>query len=143
MSVKIALLKTGQFVIADIQEMVVEKQLAGYYFYKPCLISIVDPQNPQQGPQGGPPRRGPTPNPSQLEQNKTSFNVSLYPWIPLAKGTKVPVVTDWVVTFTDPVDMLYEMYENDVLNATKDWNEGMNHPKKNDQDSDPECKTCR
>jgi hypothetical protein len=139
MAVKIALLKTGQFVIADIQEMIVEKQLAGYYFYKPCLISIVDPQNPNQGQ--GPPRKGP--EPTQLSSNKTSFNVSLYPWIPLAKGTKVPVVTDWVVTFTDPVDMLFEMYENDVLKATKDWNEGMNRSSKNDENLDSECKTCR
>lgn len=137
MAVKIALLKTGQFVIADIQEMVVEKQLAGYYFYKPCLISIVDPQNQERGT-----TRGVPPNPSQLSQNKTSFNVSLYPWIPLAKGTKIPVVTDWVVTFTDPVDMLYEMYENDVLNATKDWNEGMNRPQENGE-PESDCKTCR
>lgn len=128
MSVKIALLKTGQFVIADIQEMVVEQQLAGYYFYKPCLISIIDPQTDQQNPKQ---------KPKKLSENKTSFNISLYPWIPLAKGTKIPVVSDWVVTFTDPVDMLFEMYKNDVLDATKDWNEGMNRPEES------ECKTCR
>lgn len=133
MTIKIALIKTGQFVIADVNEMVVDNQLAGYYFYKPCLINIIDPQSTQQGPPKGP---------TQSKPGKTSFDISLYPWIPLAKGTKVPVVSDWVVTFTDPVDMLYEMYENDVLNATRDWNEGMNRKPDEDEESG-ECKTCR
>jgi len=133
MAVKIALIKTGQFVIADIQEMVVENTVAGYYFTKPCLINIIDPEN-QSEPQG----------PTQLTPGKTSFNISLFPWIPLAKGTKVPVVSDWVVTFTDPVDMLYEMYENDVLNSTRDWNEGMNRKSQDSEDDQVnECKTCR
>jgi hypothetical protein len=134
MSVKIALIKTGQFIIADVQEMVVDGVFAGFYFYKPCLVNIVDPET-EQLPQG----------PTQLTPGKTSFNISLFPWIPLAKGTRVPVVKDWVVTLSDPVDMLMEMYENDVLNSTRDWNEGMNRPSEEsleDQD-DYECKTCR
>jgi hypothetical protein len=137
MSIKIALIKTGQFVISDVQEMVVDNHLAGYYFYKPCLVSIID-TNTEEIPQG----------PTQLTPGKTSFNISLFPWIPLAKGTKIPIVSDWVVTFSDPVDMLKEMYERDVLNSTRDWNEGMNHPledyepnQKNDENY--ECKNCR
>ncbi len=135
MSVKIALIKTGQFVIADVQEMIVDDRLAGFYFYKPCLVNIIDPET-EQNPQG----------PTQLTPGKTSFNISLFPWIPLAKGTRVPVVSDWVVTFTDPVDMLAEMYENDVINSTRDWNEGMNHPPEESaakEDDNYDCKTCR
>jgi hypothetical protein len=141
MSIKIALIKTGQFVIADIQEMVVDNQLAGYYFYKPCLVNIINPEG----------EGGPSQGPTQMAPGTTSFNISLYPWIPLAKGTKVPVVSDWVVTFTDPVDMLREMYENDVINSTRDWNEGMNRPleeyddavQSTDSEDDYECKDCR
>jgi hypothetical protein len=138
MAIKIALIKTGQFVISDIEEMIVDNQLAGFYFYKPCLVNIVDP-NTQSAP----------PGPAQLTPGKTSFNVSLYPWIPLAKGTRVPVVSDWVVTFTEPVDMLTEMYQRDVIDSTRDWNEGMNKPLDEyddavtDDEENYECKTCR
>ena len=40
MTVKLALLKSGEDVIADVQEMVFEDKVIGYIFNKPCNIKM-------------------------------------------------------------------------------------------------------
>ena len=91
-------------------------------------------------------------NPNQMEpeesskpqrirsKDKTSFDISLFPWIPMAKGFEIPINFDSVITLVEPVDMLYEMYEKNVLLTDDEWNEGMN---KKQTDTDEECRTCR
>jgi len=59
------------------------------------------------------------------EQKKASFQVSLYPWMPLSADKVIPVPSDWVVTIVEPVAKLTEMYVEDVIN----------YGKENDQDS--------
>jgi hypothetical protein len=120
MSVKLVVMRSGQQIIADIKEMVVEGKAVGYYLTKPCAIEMAN-RNEEE---------------VLLNNSKTAFDVSLYPWIPLAKGEQVPIALDWVVTLVDPVDMLMEMYQTNVIDSTKPWGEGLNHPEK-------ECKTCR
>jgi hypothetical protein len=130
MTVKHIILKSGERLITEVQEMILEGKTVGYYFIKPCLVNVMTQEN----------GRGPNPNIKQKKE-KSIFDVSLYPWVPFAKGTQVPVPLDWVVTIVDPVDMLYEMYEENVLNSTKDWNEGMNRKEEDNNEND--CKTCR
>ena len=38
----------------------------------------------------------------------------LTPWMPLSKDEMIPVVADWVVTATQPIDELKEAYEKGV-----------------------------
>ncbi len=131
MAVKLAIMKSGEQIISDIKEMEVDGKILGYYFYKACIVRMMNPNDA---------------DPSMMKErnkkkvDKTAFDISLFPWIPLAKGYEIPVVSDWVMTFVDPVDMLYEMYEENVLYSDKEWNEGMN---KNEDNSDGGCKTCR
>lgn len=120
MTVKVVVMKSGQQVIADVQEMIVEGKAVGYYLTKACAIEMVN-RNEEE---------------VLINNTKAAFDISLYPWIPLAKGEQIPVALDWVVTFVDPVDMLMEMYQTNVLDATKPWGEGLNRPEE-------ECKTCR
>ena len=49
-----------------------------------------------------------------------SFQISLFPWLPLSKTTKVPITTDWVVTIVDPIETLEKMYKRDVLKDDQD-----------------------
>ncbi len=105
MSVKLALLKSGEDVISDIQEMVIvdqenpEKQnVVGYFFNKPCVVKMRTHQ----------------------ESADKSYEISLFPWVPLSKDTKIPVINDWVITIVEPIDTLKKMYENDVLKNGKD-----------------------
>ena len=110
MAIKLAVLKSGEDVIADIREMMVgdedtppeKKKVVGYYFIKPCGVTLKN---------------------KAIDVNETaddSYELKLFPWCPLAKNDAIPMSTEWVVTLVDPVDKLREMYENEVLSKFKD-----------------------
>ena len=110
MAIKLAVLKSGEDVIADIREMMVgdedtpddKKKVVGYYFIKPCGVTLKN---------------------KAIDVNESaddSFELKLFPWCPLAKNDAIPMSTEWVVTLVDPVDKLREMYENEVLSKFKD-----------------------
>ena len=97
MTVKLAVLKSGEDVIADVQEMIYQEKVVGYIFNKPCAVQTrtVD------------------------ENGDKSFQISLFPWIPLTRTIKVPVPPDWVITLVDPIESLEKMYKKDVLKNDK------------------------
>jgi hypothetical protein len=115
MTVKLVLLKSGEDIIADVQEMVVgdedSKRVVGYFFDKPCIIKMRDPNL--------------LPEEEKEDSNgrKAAYQVSLYPWMPLSKDTKIPVTAEWVVTITEPIEKLKEMYTQDVINYGKEDNQ--------------------
>jgi hypothetical protein len=112
MTVKLVLLKSGEDIITDLQEMVIpvknqeeiEEKVVGYFFNKPCIISMKSPEIIVE-------------TDDMPAQNK--IEIKLSPWIPLSKSAKVPVPPDWVVTIVDPIDKVKEMYENQVLETEK------------------------
>jgi len=101
MTVKLALLKSGEDVIADIQEMIIgepgDQKVVGYFFNKACVVKMRTTE----------------------ETKDKSYQISLFPWISLTKDTKIPVINDWVITLVEPIDTLKQMYVNDVLNNGK------------------------
>ena len=101
MTVKLAILKSGEDVIADIQEMVIEDKVIGYIFNKPCSIKMKVREEDNDN------------------EKVDSIKIRLTPWIVLTKDTKIPVSLDWVITLVDPIDQLLKMYEEDVLNDGK------------------------
>ena len=104
MTVKLSLLKSGEDVIADIQEMVVgedeNQRVVGYFFENPCIVKVLaktlDGKN---------------------SESKTPCQLQLTPWMPLTNDSKIPLPSDWVVTMVEPIPQLKEMYENGVKNA--------------------------
>jgi len=108
MTIKVLLLKSGEDIIADVQEMVVgedeERRVIGYFLNKPCVVKLrtaaplsedeVHPKKPEK---------------------KSELLISMYPWMPLAREKTIPVPSDWVVTMVTPVEKLFELYEKDVL----------------------------
>ena len=110
MAIKLAVLKSGEDVIADIREMMVgdedtpddKKKVVGYYFIKPCGVTLKNKAIDVN------------------ESSDDSYELKLFPWCPLAKNDAIPMSTEWVVTLVDPVDKLREMYENEVLSKFKD-----------------------
>ena len=110
MAIKLAVLKSGEDVIADIREMMVgdedtppeKKKVVGYYFIKPCGVTLKN---------------------KAIDVNESaddSYELKLFPWWPLAKNDAIPMSTEWVVTLVEPVDKLKEMYETQVLDKFKD-----------------------
>ena len=103
MTIKLVLLKSGEDVIADVTEMVAgeEKRVVGYFLGKPYVVKMKDPRTSsvsEEGPQ------------------KTGFEVSLFPWMPLTKDTPIPITADWLITMVEPIDKLKTMYLEDVVN---------------------------
>jgi hypothetical protein len=123
MTIKLLLLKSGEEVVSDVQEMVFgeeeNRRVVGYYLTKPCLIKMHDPSTFQ----------------GDTEKNlKKGFHVSLYPWMPLSSDEKIPVPADWLVTMVEPVFKLKEMYIEDVMNYGKETDENSSTDQQSDSD---------
>ena len=103
MTIKLVLLKSGEDIIADVTEMVVgeeeERSIVGYFLDRPCVIRMRDPNLlNEEGP-----------------RKESGFQVSLFPWIPLSKDTRIPVPADWLITMVEPAYKLKEMYVEDIV----------------------------
>ena len=120
MTVKLALLKSGEDVISDIQEMVIktddgEEKVVGYFFTKPCVVKLLNPDNLSD------------------ENGNKAFEISMFPWFPLSKDTKIPVTADWVVTLVEPIEKLKTMYREGVLDYGKHKDSGIDGQSNTDQ----------
>jgi hypothetical protein len=125
MTVKLLLLKSGEDIIADVKEMVVGEdentRVVGYFLHKPCVVKMTPPTNvPEEFAE-------------DLDPQKASFQVTLFPWMPLSKDNTIPVSADWVVTMVTPSDKLNNMYIEDVMNYGKD---DQNHSVSKQSDTD-------
>ena len=124
MSIKLLLLKSGEDIISDIQEMVVgeneERRVIGYLLSKPCIIKIRDSQVLTEETEA---------------TQKSAFQVSLYPWMPLSADKIIPVPSDWVVTIVEPKDKLKEMYVEDVLSHGQENSQNPSTTEQSDSDN--------
>ena len=100
MTVKLAILKSGEDIVADIKEMVVgegdDARVVGYVLTKPCGVSLNSKS-------------------IKIDDEKDTYQLKLFPWCPLTKQEKVPISADWVVTIVDPIDKIKQMYTKEVL----------------------------
>ena len=97
MTIKVLVLKSGEDVIADVQEMMSsENQVMGYFLTKPCVVKL------------------------QAKETSSDVSVRMHPWMPFAREKMIPLSTDWVVTMVTPVESIQEMYEKQVLDDGKE-----------------------
>ena len=100
MTVKLAILKSGEDIVADIKEMLVgegdDAKVVGYFLTRPCGVSLNSKA-------------------IKIDDENESFELKLFPWCPLTKQDKIPITADWVVTIVDPIDKIKAMYEKEVL----------------------------
>ncbi len=97
MSVKIALLKSGEKIISDVKELKSEEtdSVHGYLLIKPKKIDLAAPVFLAEDSTG----------------EESSVQVSLSQWCLITKDTEFVIPKDWIVTFMEPVDRLLGMYE--------------------------------
>lgn len=95
MTIKLAVLKSGENIISDIKEAYYENELVCYVFDKPCSVEI----NGSYRVVG--------------EDNK--FSVSLKTWPIFSEDVSIEMAKDWIVTLVNPTTELKEMYANQVL----------------------------
>jgi len=102
MTVKLAILKSGEDIVADIKEMLVgegdDAKVVGYFLTKPCTVTL---------------------NSKALkvddDLDRDTYQLKLVPWCPLTKQERIPITADWVVTIVDPIDKITAMYKKEVL----------------------------
>ena len=96
MSVKLAVLKSGEQVIAEAKELVSkdEEKVRGYLFTRPHKVLTAQPMLL-----------------TEEAKDDNSLEVTLSPWIILSADTEVVVPTDWVVTVVDPIESVVKMYQ--------------------------------
>jgi hypothetical protein len=99
MSVKLAVLKSGEQVIADAKELVSkdEEKVRGYLFTRPHKVLTAQPMLL-----------------TEEAKDDNSLEVTLSPWIILSADTEVVVPTDWVVTVVDPIESVVKMYQEKI-----------------------------
>ena len=97
MSIKLAILKSGEQVIADAKELVSEEKIRGYLFTRPHKVVSTQPLLL-----------------TEEQQDDNSLEVTLSPWIILSADKEVVVPTDWVVTVVEPLESVVKMYEEKV-----------------------------
>jgi hypothetical protein len=102
MSIKVALLKSGESVIADIKELISNDNICGYLFENPNVITYLEPE-------------------VLTEENQTNkLKLSLIPWILITSDTKIPVRSDWVITIVEPIEEVKKIYEEKINESNQD-----------------------
>ena len=103
MTVKLALLKSGEEIISDMSEMMSGQdgggQVVGYFLNHPCRAVLTSPEIQVSDEQ---------------ESERKPVAIRLLPWMPLSKDERIPVVADWVISIVEPQDKLLEMYNRAV-----------------------------
>ena len=103
MTIKLALLKSGEEIISDMTEMMSgtdgEGQVVGYFLQHPCRAVLTSPEIQVSDEQ---------------ESERKPVSIRLIPWLPLSKDENIPVVADWVISIVEPQDKLLEMYTKAV-----------------------------
>jgi hypothetical protein len=96
MSVKLFLLKSGEYVVSDGKELISDEKPCGYLLENPFKVTLNAPIF------------------SAENSEESSVQVSLSPWIILTEDKQIPIPFDWVVTVVDPLQNLKNMYEEQV-----------------------------
>jgi hypothetical protein len=108
MTIKFMILKSGEELISDINEMAVgeedDQKVIGYFLRRPCLVKMKNPGVIDQ----------------EKSKTKAGFEVSMIPWIALSADEVIPIPSDWLVTMVNPVEQLKTMYIEDVLSYGQD-----------------------
>jgi hypothetical protein len=122
MSVRLALLRSGEYVISDISEMVKDERMIGYILTKPCVVEVKDAQPVSR---------------SILNKSKASkktLSINLFPWIPFSSDEDVLVPMDWIITLVTPFEDLIEIYQTDVLNYGQETDKDSSTDEQSDSD---------
>ncbi len=99
MSTKLALLKSGDYIISDAKELVSDEKPCGYLFSNPHKVILNSPVLLTE---------------STNEDSENVVSITLSPWIILSEDKDVIVTPDWVITVVEPISSLKQMFEEKV-----------------------------
>ena len=103
MSIKLVILKSGETVISDAKELIVEEdKIVGYLLNNPFKISSQKSLLLTE----------------EVNNSDSMVEITMSPWILLTSDTAIPIKPDWVVTVVEPMESVKQMYE-ERLNVYK------------------------
>ena len=103
MSIKLAVLQSGEQIISEIKEIVSEEKPVGYLLTKPHKVVINRPMLVTE------------------DDEDRSVEITLSPWILLTSDKEIPIPNNQVVTLVEPLDSVLKMYKaktNDKRNSS-------------------------
>ena len=108
MSIQLALLKSGEEVIADIKEIRQEETgvLVSYLFKDPYCVKIKTTQVLVE------------------DESRPKHELAYYKWMSLSKDNDIIVNKDWVVCITDPLESVKNNYEEKMNGRRFDDTDG-------------------
>ncbi len=99
MSIKLALLKSGETVVSDIKEVLnADQKVCAYMLNKPHIIKAKQQIFLAEGE-----------DPEDRE-----VQITLSPWIMLTEDEDMVIPIDWVVTVVTPISSVKQVYEEKV-----------------------------
>ena len=122
MSVRLALLRSGEYVISDISEMIKDERMIGYVLTKPCVVEVKDIQPVSRSILG------------KSKASKKTLSINLFPWIPFSSDEDILIPMDWIVTLVSPFEDLMEIYQTDVLTYGQEDSETVDSDEQSDTD---------
>ena len=97
MSIKVAVLQSGEQIIAEMKEIVSEDRPIAYLFKKPHKVTINSPVYL-----------------TEEDDPKTSVEITLSSWIIISDEEDVPVSVNQVVALVEPIESVKKMYKEKI-----------------------------
>lgn len=137
MAIKLLCLKSGERIVADVENAIIKDKPYGYLLTRPCLVFVGQETDELDTIGFGPgvdEELGEELSDEELEelQNDDSsleeedygyeseqrvggIEINLSPWMPLSEDDTIPIPFDVVMTLVEPVEALKNMFKKDIL----------------------------
>jgi hypothetical protein len=103
MTVKLAILKSGENIISNIKEGLFEEKKVCYILENPYKVTITGSYKILD-----------------QENDENQYSISLRRWPTLSKDSTIELHPNYIVSLVEPVDNLKELYETQVLGIKED-----------------------
>ena len=138
MAIKLLCLKSGERIVADVENAIIKDKPYGYLLTRPCLVFVGQETDQLDTLSFGPgvdEELGEELSDEELEelqndddssieeeeygyesqQRVGGVEINLSPWMPLSEDDTIPIPFDVVMTLVEPVEALKNMFKKDIL----------------------------
>ena len=136
MAIKLLCLKSGERIVADVENAIIKDKPYGYLLTRPCLVFVGQETDELDTLSFGPGvdeelgeeltdeelqeiQDDPTVDEEEYgydsEQRLGGIEINLSPWMPLSEDDTIPIPFDVVMTLVEPVGALKNMFKKDIL----------------------------
>ena len=136
MAIKLLCLKSGERIVADVENAIIKDKPYGYLLTRPCLVFVGQETDQLDTLSFGPGvdeelgeeltdeelleiQDDPTVDEEEYgyesQQRLGGVEINLSPWMPLSEDDTIPIPFDVVMTLVEPVEALKNMFKKDIL----------------------------